>query len=383
VTVDSCGDFLDGVFTADKLGDCYVTASSGGVIDSSGLITVIPGTFDRFAITGTPVQSTAGDQFSNPIVVTVYDIRDNIKNDYFGNIWFESNDTSATLPFESGNPFNFPVDSAGVAAFGGGGFVLVTAGTRVVTVTDGVNSANSNPINILADQIASFVLSAAINQTAGQSFQLSVPFQTARDQYGNPASGTIIISTSYGGGSSPGGVPPLLTPINVDSGSGSANQILTYARPTVLHGSSTGAEAETDTIIVAPGTINEFNMTGSPLNVTAGETFPGDITITAYDPFGNVKTNYADTVYFESSDTAAILHPGHRFVVSDSGTHVFSGSLFSLRSAGEQTITVSNGSIAEISDIINVDPAAKFFYRGSGFGGQRYPVLSCSQQCRR
>jgi hypothetical protein len=143
VTVDSCGDFLDGVFTADKLGDCYVTASSGSVIDSSGLISVIPGPFDRFAISGTPVQWTAGDPFPNPVVVTVYDIRDNIKNDYFGNIWFESNDTSAILPFESGNPFSFPVDSAGVAAFGGGGFALVTAGTRVVTVTDGANSARN------------------------------------------------------------------------------------------------------------------------------------------------------------------------------------------------------------------------------------------------
>ena len=146
VTVDSCGDIVNGVFTADKLGDCYVTASSGGITDSSGLITVIPGPFDRFTITGTPAQRTAGVPFSNPVVVTVYDIRDNIKNDYSGIIWFESNDGSATLPFESGNPFNLPVDSAGVAVFAGGGFTLVTAGARVVTVTDGANSANSDPI---------------------------------------------------------------------------------------------------------------------------------------------------------------------------------------------------------------------------------------------
>jgi len=214
VTVDSCGDIVDGVFTADKLGSCFVTASNGGVTGYSGQITVIPGPFDRFAITGTPAQRIAGRPFPNPVIVTVYDIRDNIKNDYSGIIWFDTDDTSSlvALPFDSGSPFSFPADSAGVAAFAGGGFILVTAGTRVVTVTDGTSSANSYPIIVAAGDIASFELEAGLNQTAGQSFQLSVPFESAVDSFGNLASGTILITDSIGGGSSPGGVP---TAINI------------------------------------------------------------------------------------------------------------------------------------------------------------------------
>ncbi len=360
VTVDSCGDIVNGVFTADKLGDCYVTASSGGITDSSGLITVIPGPFDRFTITGTPAQRTAGVPFSNPVVVTVYDIRDNIKNDYSGIIWFESNDGSATLPFESGNPFNLPVDSAGVAVFAGGGFTLVTAGARVVTVTDGANSANSDPITVNAAQIASFELEAGLNQTAGQSFQLSVPYPTAVDEFGNLASGTILISDSIGGGNSPGGVPPVLSPIMVANGSGSAYQILTNAEPTVLKGSASGFVAATDTIMVAPGSINEFAMTGYPLTTTAGNTFPADIIVTAYDAFGNTKINYSDSVYFTSSDGQAILHPGHRYVLSDSGSFAFDGDQFSLKTAGAQTITATDGSVSVISETINVIPGALF-----------------------
>ncbi|UCE66451.1 MAG: hypothetical protein JSU85_00120 [Candidatus Zixiibacteriota bacterium] len=360
VTVDSCGDVVNAVFTADKLGDCYVTASSGGITDSSGLITVIPGPFDRFSINGTPPQRTAGQSFSNPVVVTVYDIRDNIKNDYSGIVWFESNDASATLPFDSGNPFSFPIDSAGVAAFAGGGFTLVTAGARIVTVTDGANSANSDPITVNAAQIASFELEAGPNQTAGQSFQLIVPYPTAVDQFGNLTSGTILISDSIGGGNSPGGVPPVLSAIMVTDGSGSAFQILTNAEPTVLKGSASGFVAATDTIMVAPGSINEFAMTGYPLTTTAGNTFPADVIVTAYDAFGNMKINYSDSVYFTSSDGQAVLHPGHRFIPSDSGSFAFNGSQFSLRSAGAQTITATDGSVSVISETINVVPGALF-----------------------
>lgn len=356
VTVDSCGDVVNGFFTADKLGDCYVTASSGGIIDSSGFITVVPGPFGRFAITGTPAQRQAGQTFPDPVIVRVYDIRDNIKYDYSGIIWFESSDPNATLPFDSGTPFNFPVDSAGVSSFAGGGFMLVSAGSRIVTVTDGTNSANSNPILVTAAQIASFELEAGMNQTAGQSFQLSVPFESAVDSFGNPASGTILITDSIGGGSSPGGVPPVLSPITVTNGSGSAYQILTNAVPTVLKGTVAGITVATDTIMIAPGSINEFTMTGYPLTTTAGNTFPSDIIVTAYDAFGNTKINYADSVHFTSSDGNAMLHPGHRYVLSDSGSFAFSGNQFSLRTAGAQTITATADSIFVTSEWINVLP---------------------------
>jgi hypothetical protein len=358
VTVDSCGDIANGVFTADKLGSCFVTASNGGITDSSGLITVIPGPFDRFAITGTPAQIGAGTRFANPVVVTVYDVRDNIKNDYYGTIWFDTDDTSSLvhLPFDSGNPFSFPVDSAGVSTFAGGGFILVTARTSVVTVTDGTNSANSYPIIVMAGNIASFELEAGLNQTAGQSFQLNVPYPTAVDSLGNYASGTIIVSVSFGGGNSPGGIPPLLAPITVSNGSGSADQTLTNAVRTVLQGSAFGFEATTDTIIVSPGSHNEFTMTGYPITTTAGNTFPADVIVTAYDAFGNTKINYTDSVYFTSSDGDAVLHPGHKYILSDSGSFAFSGGQFSLRSAGEQIITATDDLVSETSDSILVLP---------------------------
>ncbi|UCC81046.1 MAG: hypothetical protein JSW64_06725 [Candidatus Zixiibacteriota bacterium] len=358
VTVDSCGNIVNGIFTANKLGECRVTASSGGIIDSSGVIEVVPGPFGRFAITGTPAQRIAGAAFPNPVVVRVYDIRDNIKYDYAGIIWFQSDDPNATLPFDSGNPFNFPVDSAGVAAFAGGGFILETAGSRIVAVTDGTNSANSNPITVTAAQIASFELEAGANQTAGQSFQLNVPYPSAVDQFGNLASGTILITDSIGGGNSPGGVPPVLSPITVTNGSGSAYQILTNAEPTVLKGTVAGVVAATDTIMVAPGSINEFMMTGYPLNTAAGDTFSTDVIVTAYDAFGNTKINYTDSVYFTSSDGNAMLHPGHRYVLSDSGSFAFAGSQFSLRTAGPQTITATADSIFVTSEWIDVLPGA-------------------------
>jgi hypothetical protein len=358
VTVDSCGDIVDGIFTADKLGSCYVTASSGGITDSSGLITVVPGPFGRFALTGTPANRTAGVPFSSPVIVRVYDVRDNIKTDYSGIVWFVSTDPAATLPFTIGSPFNFPVDSAGVARFAGAGFTLYTAGSRTVSVTNGTFSASSNPIQIFAAAIVTFELSAGLNQTAGQSFVLSVPYPSAQDEYGNPASGNVIVSDSIGGGNSPNGIPPVLNPIAVINGSGSAYQTLTNATPTVLQGSVAGVVVLTDSIIVAAGSFQDFSMSGYPSNLIAGNTFPGGVTVTAFDAYGNREISFSDTAYFISSDPLAELHPGHRFTVQDSGRYVFNGNQFSLRTAGPQTITVISDTVSDTSGPINVSAAS-------------------------
>lgn len=361
ITVDSCGEVFENSFRALKVGTCFFTASSYGIIDSSALLTVIPGPLTRFSISGYPSQTDAGIPFISPVNVTAYDIHDNIKTDFAGSVWFISSDPNATLPYTPGSPYNFNPGDSGSHNFPGSGFILRSSGLRTITATNGTVFAVSNSINVRPGVIISFDLTAGSPQIAGESFQLQA--SNAVDSLGNPASGEVIVADSIGGGDSPDGIPPSLNRIIVSGGSGSSFQTLTNAVPTILKGTVSGtfAVAATDTILVHPGNLGRFDMTGYPDSTGAGVHFPEPgVDVTVFDLFGNLKTNYADSVYFTSTDPQAILPytelSKYKFQVPDSGSHTFPGADFALFTAGHQRLTVTDGVISDTSGLIHVTP---------------------------
>src|SRR5262249_25412026 len=70
---------------------------------------------------------------------------------------------------------------------------------------------------------------------------------------------------------------------------------------------------------------------------------PFDITVTAFDHFGNIATGYGGTVKLTSTDpTAATLVDSYTFTSGpgqDNGVHTFSGTL---KTGGSQTITAAD-----------------------------------------
>ncbi len=52
-----------------------------------------------------------------------------------------------------------------------------------------------------------------------------------------------------------------------------------------------------------------------------------NVTVTAYDAFGNTATGYTGTVHFTSSDIQAVLPANYTFTGGDAGVHVFSVTL--------------------------------------------------------
>lgn len=353
ITVDSCGTIDDGAFQAIKLGQCYITATSGGFTDSSGLVTIIPGAFGRFDLSGYPLSRTAGAFFPAPVVVTIYDVNDNIIYNYEDSVYFFSSDTSAQLP----DPYQFQLASdSGQHSFPGTNFRLRIAGSQTISVYNYIDTTTSAIITVVPAPIDSFTFQAVEGQTAGLPFDLYV--QNAVDSLNNPSNGNVIISCSFGGGSSPGGVPPVYNNVVVDSGHGSATQTLTNAVPTVLRGIVGGAEAFTDTFDVIPGVVGNLSLTGYPDTITAGETFPSptnDPTVTVYDVYSNLKYNFTGTVTFSSTDSNAVFPGPYDFVpASDSGQHSFDGSEFSFQTAGLQRLVITSGSLADTSSNIQV-----------------------------
>jgi probable HAF family extracellular repeat protein len=82
---------------------------------------------------------------------------------------------------------------------------------------------------------------------------------------------------------------------------------------------------------------NRFVISG-PSSARAGTAF--SITVTAYDLYGNVATDYRGTVHFKSSDTGATLSADYTFTMADAGIHIFTG--LKLRRKGMQTITLTD-----------------------------------------
>lgn len=119
------------------------------------------------------------------------------------------------------------------------------------------------------------------------------------------------------------------------------------------------------TLTVDLGGLASFTLTGYPSSTTAEQNFgSNDITVTAYDAYGNVKTDYIGQVYFTSTDLQAVLpyisEDKYTFTTGaggDNGVHTFAGIGFTLKTTGFQTITVTDGTVFETSSPITVNPA--------------------------
>ncbi len=139
----------------------------------------------------------------------------------------------------------------------------------------------------------------------------------------------------------------------------------------VAHHSS-ATDDTTGTVTVNPGALHHFSWSGVPASVGAGEPFPNEIVVTAYDSENNVKTDYTGPVVWTSSDgppfPADLPGPGDGTGWSG-GQNRYSGSLFTLYNTPTQTITVSDGGVTLTSGSIVVTPASLNSFTLSGVPG--------------
>ncbi|NOZ57663.1 MAG: hypothetical protein GXO73_12850, partial [Calditrichaeota bacterium] len=293
-----------------------LTASNTVVATGGANFDVYPGPLHHFVISGFPSSATAGVSFANSVKVTAYDAYGNQKTDYRGTVAWSSTDSQADMPANA-------TFASATYTFNGSDFTLKTAGAQTFTVTDLTDSiqTTSSPIDVNPAAIASFTLSGPSTATAGTAFSLTVT--SAQDAYGNAANGTVAVSFSDGNAhTAPDGTAPVLHDIQVSNGTGSAEQTLYLTESNVGLVGTAGAVSQTHTInSVAPGAVQSFTLTGYPTSTTAGSAFSA--TVTAYDAWQNVKTDYTGTVTFTSTDDSATVPNDYPFVSADNGSHTF------------------------------------------------------------
>jgi hypothetical protein len=313
-------------------------------------ITVNPAAAKTLTVAGFPSPTTAGTAGS--FTVTAKDAFGNIATGYRGTVHFTSTDSKAVLPAN----YTYTAGDAGVHSFT---VTLKTAGTQSITAKDTVTGTiTGTQSGITVNPAAAKTLTVAgfpSPTKAGTAGSFTV---TAKDAYGNVAtgySGTVqftssdkqaVLPANYTYTGSDNGVHTFSATLDT-----AGTQSLT-ATDTVT-GTITGTQAS---IKVNPANASTLGVAGFPSPTTAG--VAGNVTVTAYDPYGNIASGYRGTVHFTCSDSQAVLPANYTYTAVDAGVHKFS---VTLKTAATQSITATDtvtGTITGTQSGITVNPAA-------------------------
>lgn len=178
--------------------------------------------------------------------------------------------------------------------------------------------------------------------TAGTTYAVTV---SAHDAYGNVATGYAgTVSLNSGGPHS--GLPSSYTFAASDKGTHTFSAALDTAGDQSITATDTAAPGLTATessIMVKAAAAQTLAVTGYPAVDMAG--VAGNVTVAAYDAYGNVATGYTGTISFSSSDAHALEPSAFSFVAADAGTQTFS---ITFETAGSQSITATDTAASRI-----------------------------------
>ena len=289
-------------------------------------------------VTGFPTSETAG--MAGTVTVTAYDAYGNLATGYTGTVTLTSSDPHAALP----PSYTFTSSDAGKHN------ITVTLDTSGPPVDHGERSVtpsiSGSESGIAVQAAAAKTLSVTgfpTSDTAGTTVDMTI---TAYDAYGNVATGytgTVdLMSTD----------PLAVLPSSATFDAADAGK-LSFA--VTLDTAGTQSITATDSvtpsirgtesgIAVQAAPAKTLAFTGFPTSDTAGTA--GTVTITAYDPYGNVATGYTGTLDLTSSDPQAVLPVSYTFSESDAGKHSFP---ITLDTSGTQSITATDSVTSSLS----------------------------------
>jgi hypothetical protein len=310
------------------------------------------------SISSPPASVTAGVPIS--LTVTAHTASGAVNTGYIGTITFTSTDPHAVLPA----PYTFKPGDAGVHTFS---ITFDSSTAQAIDVTDATDGMVALDWGISVAPAAAkslAVVGYASPSIAGVGNWFNV---FALDGYGNIATnytGTVALSSSaaeysnwpaYTFQPSDQGGHTFLGSIN---SAGTQTLIATDTAKSSITGSETG-------ILVSPGAPVKLAITGFPSSVVAGVT--KTFTVSALDAFGNVTTNYLDTVLLLSTDTSATMPAPYTFTTADAGKHTFSVTLFGAGSISLIALDMTNGTFLTEQTGIQVVAAAPTSVTVTGF----------------
>ncbi len=309
----------------------------------SGIV-VNPGAASNLVISGIPSLVTAGAPFT--FTVTAEDAYGNTVTGYTGTVTFSSSDPQAMLPPD----YTFTAADNGTHSFTA---TLFTTGEQTLTVTDTSNPDLTTTQTVAVAPAQLIVSGFPSPTTAGAVGTFTVTVVDANGNVIPNYMGTVTFSSSDPQAT----LPEDYTFTAADMGMHTFAAILYTAGTQSITATDvdSGVSGTQDGIQVNPAeTLGYFVVQGFPSPVQAGT--PGTFTVTAYDPYGNLLTDYTGTVSFYSSDPQASLPADYTFTAADNGTHSFTATLFTAGTQSLGAYDTSTGAYGE-QDGIQVTPS--------------------------
>lgn len=125
---------------------------------------------------------------------------------------------------------------------------------------------------------------------------------------------------------------------------------MTEAGTFTLSATAPGLGGDTSpALTIRPSALGELTLSTSADTAAAGERLSA--TVSAYDRFGNLKTDYRGTPNFITGDQAASLPPFYTFYETDRGVHTYRNTVV-FRTLGAQTLRVRDHDV--YSDTVTV-----------------------------
>jgi uncharacterized membrane protein len=305
--------------TLYKAESTTLTAKEGAISGSSGSFTVNPATAASLSLSAASTTPTAGE--ADNLTIAAIDAYGNAATGYTGakSLTFAgagtigankptvSNSSGTATAFGTATSITFTGGSATTSGANNGVMKLYSAETAKVTVSDGtINNGSGLSVTVAPAAIASIAVATPATQTAGTAFSLAV---TAKDTYGNGASGSQALTFS-GPASSPNSTAPSY-PANVtfSNGAGSASVTLTDAQSTTITVKQGAVSGTSGSFTVNPATASSLSLAAASTTPTAG--VADNLTITALDAYGNTATGYtgAKNLTFAGASTIGTNKP--------------------------------------------------------------------------
>jgi hypothetical protein len=311
----------DAIWATDT-GQDSVTGLVGGIV-------VRPSVMDHFQIHyATTVMAGAWDD----VWVVAVDTFGNVVPSYTGTIHFSASDPRAEVPPD----LTFTASDKG---YQGAWIQMQTTGTQSIGVVDTANpglTGQEGGITVTPGNVKGFIVTFPTDATAGDAGALLV---LPVDAFGNLAShytGTIHFTSD----DTHAILPPDYTFTTADNGSHLFIVTLETAGMRAIRATDTSNTALTGLatgLDVAPAEASRLVVSGYPTAAARGT--PSQFTVTLYDAYGNVDTNYAGTLHFTSDDPLALLPADWTFTAADAGSRTFAATL---RTAGMHTLKATD-----------------------------------------
>jgi hypothetical protein len=311
-----------------------VTDVADATLTAGFEVEVVGDSATRLELTGLPAAVVAGD--APGFTVTARDRYGNIASGYRGTVRFTSGDGQAVLPAD----YTFNTEDAGQQRLVA---TLATAGTQSVTVTDTANTLLTATASTEVAPGAATRMTLALSSdvtAAGQPVSATV---TLRDVYDNVATGyrgTVGLGIPEDRDATSEPESHAFTEADAGQFTFSVRLARVQRSEVVARDTQNAGLTASAFLQVRPGVLAELRVTSADGATTAGG--QRSFEVTAYDRFGNLKTDYAGTVRTTSSDAQAAPLEEHAYVPADEGRHTF---VVTFRTAGTQSATFTDAAL--------------------------------------